>query len=318
MKVQIDPVIDLSPKVSDKEFEDLLPKRLFCKRMSFVISPVNNAIANGLRRTICEELLSKALIFDFNDFKTNNAFSINTMILNRFRQIPIDQSTPLDTVFELHEVNKTDREVYVYSGQMRIKHGALKRLPFNENIPLFTLEPGKEVSIDNIRIVTDYGYNYAGHALACNVVSLAEDQKPVDLFSDAPDRGIPSRLSNPQKWRIAFNTTGAMDPYEMVRAACDNIIERMGTVEKLLYSIVASGDLHVLVINGETDTVGNLLMRTILDLYPSVDFVAYDVTTGRRQVTIKIRTAEDVSMVFKAAIRQIVATYNDIKKSFSK
>lgn len=319
VRVKVDEVIDLSPKVNDRELDHLMPKRLFCKRLSFTLKDTNRAVANGIRRTVMSELLVKALTFDYEDFSTTNPFLINTMILKRFRLIPIDQAVPDDAVFELHAANKTNHVAYVYTRQISIKAGAgLKGLPFNENIPLFTLEAGTSVDIKNIRVISDYGYNFAGHAVAYNATSLALDQKPINLFlpADDPNRGIPSRQSNPREWRITFNTTGAMAPHDIVRAACDNIIERLRNVEKLLYSIQASKDLHVLTINGESDTIGNLIMCTGLEIYPDIDFITYVTSVGKRRCTIKVRTTEDITILFKTIIRTIVAQFTEIKKAF--
>lgn len=312
-------ITDLTPVIKDPSLTHLIPKTLFPKHVTFVISEASNAVANGIRRTLANELLTSVMWFEYEHFTSNNPFSINSMILNRFRLIPIDQKTPIDAVFELDVQNKSDKEAYVYTSQIKIinpgsKNGTpLKKLPFNETFPLFTLLPGKWLRITKITMYRGFGYKFAGHSLSSNCVCLPLDQKPINLYLPPDsDRGIPSRLSNPRKYSIEFNTTGAMDPAAMMVAVCDNIIAR---VQNLLYSIEASNNIYIINIDGESHTIGNLLMRTITDLY-EIMAVTYNVDSVARKVTLRIRCDEDINTLMTSVIKHIVRQYTDIKKAF--
>lgn len=313
-------ITDISPKVKNPEIAKLLPKTLFPKRLEFQISPVSNAVSNALRRTVECELLVKALWVDLEDFETNDMFHIQEMIMERFRMIPIDQNTPLDTIFELSATNDTATVRDVKSSEIRIhytsgKGSALKKLPFNETFTLFTLNPGKTVKIKKITIHSAYGFTSGDgmHAVAVNAASIAIDQIPINHYEGV---GIPSSISNARVWKISFNTNGTMEPKAIVAAACDNIIARVETVHELLYSIENNGDEYLLIINGESHTIGNLFMRTIVDLFPDIRAVTYTTANVGRVCSIRIRCDEDINTVYEVAVKYLVNLFTDIKKYF--
>lgn len=304
---------DLTPKVDDPAIIQLLPKTLFPKQLSFELSGVNNAIANGLRRAIASEILVSALWFEYDDYECTNPFCINTMIRNRIQCMPIDQSTPLDAVFELDYQNKTDNVIDVKSGSIRAVGGG--KLPFNETFTLFTLEPGKSIKIKRITIRQDYEYNFAGYCLGFNAVCLPLDQTPINAFEPAAG-GISSSVANPTKYRIQFNTNGGMDTRRIVLAACDSIITRVQNVQNILYMISAEDNIYLLTIVGESDTLGNLFMRHINDLYPNIHSVTYTNDPVIRSLELKIICDEDIVSLFGSVIDHIVKQFTAIRAAF--
>jgi hypothetical protein len=153
-------ITDMSPKIKDSSLEKFLPKILFPKHMEFQISGVSNAVSNAIRRTIACELLVSGLHAEYESIQTNDMLIIPEMLVKRFRMIPIDQTTPLDAIFELTATNTTDIVRDVKSSEIRIvspgkgtkERPQLKKLPFNETFTLFTLEAGKSIKIENIGI----------------------------------------------------------------------------------------------------------------------------------------------------------------------
>ncbi len=326
IKVNNIQVSDLTPNIKDASLTHLLPTTLFPKRISFDVEGVSSAVSNGLRRTVMNEMLATAMWFEYEHYSSDNPFAINSMILNRIRLIPIDQRTPIDAVFELDVQNKTDRTQYVYARDIRIinpggkmannsKTTPLKKLPFNETFALFTLEPGRWLRISKITVRQDYGYQFAGHSLTSNAVSLPLDQKPVNPY-DPNAGGIPSRMSNPRHYRIAFNTTGAMEPKDIVVAACDNLIARLQNIQNLLYSIESSDDMYVLKIEGESDTISNLITKTTDDLYPDIRAAVANVDSVVRRTSIRIRCDEDINLLYNTVTKHIIRQYTEIKKAF--
>ncbi|QYB17665.1 putative DNA-directed RNA polymerase subunit IIi [Pacmanvirus S19] len=318
-------ITDLMPKIKNPAFEKYLPKTLKKKRMSFQISGVNNAESNAIRRTIGCELLVSGLHAEYENIKTNDLFIIPEMMVQRFRMIPIDQNTPLDAIFELDVINKTPNVIEVKSSEMRIvssgkgtkERPALKKLPFNETFTLLTLEPGKYIKITDIGIHQDYGFRegYGTHVVAVNATSTAVDQKPINMYEPEAG-GIPSAISNPKVWKISFNTNGTMEPKDIIVAACDNIIGRINSISELLYWIENNNDEYILTVNGESDTIGNLLMRTISDIFPDIRAVTYSTSSVGRILTVRIRCDEDINTIYNNSIKHIVQVFTEIKKYF--
>lgn len=307
-------VTDLSPKVKNPAIQKYLPSGYFPKHIEFNIKGVSNAVSNGLRRTIGGELLVKALFAEFENLTTTDVFIIPEMVLKRLRMIPLDQSTPLNATFEIDATNDTPNVRDVKSSEIKII-GGMKKLPFNETFTLFTLQPGRACNIKPIGIHQAYGFTEGDgmHCVACNTVSICTDQTPINMYTG---EGISSSVANPREWKIAFNTNGTMAPKDIVKSACDNIIARVMSVQELLYSIENKNDEYSLTIEGESDTLGNLFMRTISDLYPDIRAVTYSGVNVGRTLTIRVRCDEDINTIFTTAIKQIVKTYGDIKKYF--
>jgi len=310
--------VDMRPKLKNPALNIFLPKYYFAQRLEFDIHNVSNAVSSAIRRTISTELLVKAMICKYEDIATTDIYIIPEMIIKRISTLPLDQSCPLDMTLELTAANHTATTRDVKSHEIRVVNGGkgntLKHIPFNDNITLFTLQPGKTAKISNIRINQSYGYVSGDgmYVVAFNAVSIALDQAPNDMYDESSTQGVSSSMMNARQWRIRFNTNGIMPTTAIVAAACENIISRVTFVAGLLESINMKNDEHILNINGESSTIGNLFMRAICDLYPDIGAVTYSVADIERICTIHVRCNEDIEEVFRAAIAEIVSTFKTI------
>ncbi len=317
-------VTKLTPKTNSPAINKLLPKTLIPVHCEFKISGVSNAVSNAIRRTIACELPVNAMFAEYSSLVTNEVFIIPEMVLERFKMIPLDQKCPLDAVFELNAVNHANVLRDVKASEIKIIYGGsnsagskkLTQLPFNDTFTLFTLHPGKHCIIKNIHIKSGVGHmNGEGmYALAVNTASVALDQKPINTFEPNGDGGICSRVADPRVWKVSFNTNGSMDPEDIIKYACDNIVERIGIVADLLYSIENNQDEYTLLIPNETHTIGNLFMRMILDLYPSIRGVVWCDAVIGRSCTLKIRTDDDINEIMTSAIKTLIAQFKRIKE----
>jgi DNA-directed RNA polymerase subunit L len=313
--------------LKDKSLAHLIPTRLIPQHCEVTISGVNNAVSNGIRRTIACELPVFALNCEYADITTNDMHIIPEMIQKRLMQIPIDQKIQ-DIVLELEIVNKGPVAIDIKTKDFRIVKGDRGGRPFNDTLTLLTLAPEKYIKITNIRLTRDYGY-IEGHGmqvLAINTVSVCTDQIPINMYAswtaekDGENKpntepvGIPSRLADPQVWKISFNTNGTLDPKEILQMACDNIIERLGVVTDLLPNIENNDDQYILTIHGESHTIGNLLMKTICDMYPDIKMVTYNVMSVERQVTIRVRCDDEIKSVFTNVINRLAEIFRSIKR----
>ncbi len=314
---------DLRPVLIDKSLNHLLPSTLFPQYIEFIVSPVSNAVSNAIRRTVACELLTIAMFAEYESLTTNEPFIIPEMVLRCLRMIPIDQKCPLDATFALKVVNSTGVTRDVKSGEIVITNPGkgsdkLKHLPFNTTFTLFTLQPGKSCVINDIGINAAYG-STAGDGMQVMAVNAAHepmDQIPINTFEPNGGNGIPSRLSNPRVWKLHFNTNGSLPPKEIVVRACDNIIARVQAVQDLLYSIESNGDEYILIVPGQSHTIGNLFMRTISDLFPEIRAVTYSPSNIGVVCTLRVRCDEDINMIYKTTIKHLIGLFGEIKKYF--
>lgn len=296
---------------ADGHLDHLVPKRLIPAKASFEIAGINNTIANGLRRTLALEIQVKSLTFEFDDFKTNNDFTIIDMIQTRVRLIPIDQSTSLSLVLSLDVHNDGMDLLEVYGRDIK----GTKTLPFNDTFVLMTLEPGKFIKIDRITVAQGYGKDFAGFSVAFNDAALALDQWPINPFR--PEKGgIPSSLSDPRHYAVNFTTNGTMPPEEIMKAACDSITERLTDYREMLDKIETTGDYSTLTTLGTGDTIGNLLMRAILDIEPDIPAVTYSTDQANNGMTLKIRGATHPDKLVSSAIDYLVEKFAVIANLF--
>jgi hypothetical protein len=110
---------------------------------------------------------------------------------------------------------------------------------------------------------------------------------------------------------LRFVTNGAASAGYILRAGCDDLIARLHAVTQLLDTIQHSGTEYVLSIPEGTDTIGNLYMRTILDLFPESD-VVYRVGAERESI-ITVRTNENINNVFGKVTSYLVTVYESIR-----
>ena len=314
-------VTNLTPKINDPELIKLLPTVNIPDHMEFVLSGVDNSVSNAIRRTIACELLVSGLNITVDDIETNDEFIISEFITSRIKLIPIKQSCPLDAVFELYVENNTPVVMDVKTGQITIVNKGsphpLKSIPFNETFTLLSIQPGKSIRIKNIRVMQNYCKKdtFGGYAVASNVTSVAQDQIPINMYE--PDsKGIPSSVSNPQVWKISYNTNGTIPAKDIVPATCDNIIERSKNVKELLYSVIQNEKEYLLTVQGETHTMGNLLMRAVLALYPDIPSVVYKADDNNDSMTLRIASHDDAVEIIENAIDHIIKIFTRIRTYF--
>lgn len=294
-------------------FQNLVPDRLFPVIVSFELSgaDINNAVCNAIRRTIACELPVWAMHVNYEDIKTTDPFIIPEMIQQRLTLIPIDQSIDKSSVFSISVVNNTEETLDIKTGEMTT---SLKRLPFNSTFTLVSIQPGTTFEIKNIKLKQDFSYvdGLAGHSLAHHCSSVALDVDPLNTYEGT---GIPSRESNPLHWKISFRTSGTMSPKDIVRQACENIIERVKMVGNALDDMQTNGTTYVLVIDNESHTIGNLFTKTICDLFPNIGLITYRQHPTERTITIQCRCDDDINIVFQAAIDHLEKLFTKIATS---
>lgn len=146
------------------------------EHITFAIRNTDTATANGLRRTLIEELPVKILHAEVSDIDTNEEYLIRDELLDRIRAIPINQSVNSDQKFTIDVVNtnKSQRINHVYSSQISgNEHGKLADKMYR----IAELHVGRYLRVDNIRTIEGYGYMHANFRLTCGV-----EYRPLDYI----------------------------------------------------------------------------------------------------------------------------------------
>ncbi len=294
--------IKLVPKCKNPAAAKLLPTVLVPVKCSFTLHNVNNAISNGLRRTIACELPVKYLFTDHVNIITNDDFILSEMVINDIKSIPIKQSAS-NVTFKCNVKNMTTMPLDVKSGDLISSDG---KDYFNETITICTIMPGRSFEIDKISI--ESGINYikgnGNVSLASAVSSTCIDVLPLS------EGGQSCSVSNPRVWAVTFITNGTILPKDIITNACESLISRVGVVPAIEPIIV--GNKYSINVPNESATIGNLFMKTIINLYPKIHHVRFDPSPFDRNVSIEITCDEPIDEIITAAHDFIIIAYKKI------
>ncbi len=312
------------------------------QEFSFELHGVNIAIANGIRRVIESGVPVKCFNVSPDDIESNDPYVIPEYIVQRIRLIPCKQTININSGFGLDYINNgyDIQEVMTaeikYGGliaeksekrggslpdsndkspqtETSLKSGAAENSNlFDGTIALTDLNPNCFLRIKNIRVVWGRGYDYGGFTVAHGCVCL-----PLWAANQAP-YSISSSCSDIRDHLIRFQTNGTEPPPSIVKRACSEIISRLKSAETKLATNLHTRDsetdhVHRLVIEGEDDTIGNILMKTILDIEPEISACVYTVNNIDRNMHLELRHMEPKHLIMKA-IHDSVNLLGDIAK----
>lgn len=287
-----------------------LPTVLTPQSVSFELHGVNIAIANGIRRVIEGEFPTKSLNFDIDgdNFETNDPFVLNDFIRTRIRCIPVHQSIKKDSVFSIDVLNTSHQNI-------EVKSSAIKPNPklFDETISITELLPNKYIKIKKIYVDEGQSRFYGGFTVSSGSACVVLDVKPLNMYTRS---GTPASEADPRSFRITFDTNGTIEPKKIVTQSCDEIIKRLAHIKGMLYKLVKTEDIHQLRVEGENDTTGNILMKTICDIFPDIPSCVYLVNLIDKSMTINLRTSDPVD-VLESAIAEATKILEKIKSSVS-
>lgn len=306
-------VKDLIPDVPAYA-RNLMPKSaLVQQEFSFELHGANIAIANGLRRVIESGVLVKSLFAAQEDIESNDPFVIPEYIAQRIRLIPCRQNVPLSAIFAVDLINNTADIMEVLAGNILGENNEAKsaKTPyFDDTITLTDLNPNKFLKIKKITVMQGRGYDYGGFTVAHGCVCLPLDKNLPEKMS--------SSVSDVRDHLIRFQTNGTEKPEVIVKNACEEMIERLKTIDSKLATHLhtqgtANSKIHRLVIEGEDDTTGNILMKTILDIEPDISACVYTVNSIDKNMQLEIRHLEPKHLISRA-IYESVQILNAISK----
>jgi len=301
------------PTVNNPAVAGLLPTTTFATRFEFIVKGINNAIANAIRRTVYMELPNYSMTIAPGTFRSTDPFLLIDMITRRIQLIPILQS-PSDVpsaAFELNETNKGNWPIDITSAALRARKGPRGRI-FNDTFVICTLQPGKSLAF-SATVEQGRGISDARFATVSKAVSIPIDQRPINQF-DAREREpwLPENdkatyvrscsASHPRNYLMQFESHGTEDPIALIARACADLQRRLDAVLAVEPQIYQDQDLKTITIHGETATIGNLLMRCCLEVYPGIPAIIYAVDDRTDTLKISIRTDDQVDKVMAATV----------------
>lgn len=312
-------------------YKDSYGLDLFPEKISFEITNTNASIANAIRRTLLDELESKQL--DFADSNTEDQITsietddkdiLDDFIRTRIRNIPLNQEVSDSQTYKLHVKNTTAVPIIVRSDQ--IIGG--KKGDFNKTFRLFTLNPSKEITINNIHVVRGYGYQDASFSIVGGVGYKALDEIPL---SEDKSKGKSSLECNPAHYYMEVTLNGNINPKKLLKKCMENILERIIRVENAfeeakksdedvyesdVLDIIYEAKKNIYRIHNETYTIGNLLSRAIYNLDTTIPMVNCTVPhpDSRLVVVNVITTPSNRNKIFGDAIKKIKAEFTSLAK----
>lgn len=305
-------VTKLGPTVKDPDVTALLPTVFRCTKVTAEMVGVNVAIANALRRTLMGGIPVICMDFEPQALKTNDEFVLVDMLRRRINLIPIRQDLDPTTQFTVHAANSTEALVTVKSSSIVPVKGNIKDV-FNETYDLVDLHPTKALSIDKITIIRGYGNEDARHVAVFRGAVVPMDQVPINQFTG---EGVSSALSDPRHHKITFHTNGNIDAKYAVDLACAEMLAMIERGRKAIPHLQTRDMLTSVSFDGANDTLGNMLLRTGYDIYPSGADFRYNVDELSGKITFELRTAEDPAVVLGAIFSELRVTIERLRAQF--
>ena len=231
------------------------------ERISIEIKGVPTAVANAIRRVMCDEMEGHRLAFRDDTYvieKTTDPFMINQFVRGQITRIPLRPCIPDGIIKEvrwgLDIKNGTTGVLTVYSGDLRVTHGKLTEHLFNPTFELLVLQPGRSIYLKNIYIVKGRGREDGSFKVASqctlrhlDIDRLSEKEIGKRGTLDTNPRHIPadwsgykesSLISNPRHHLIEATIPAVPRNSDLslsvVINACTNIKARLKFVKSLL------------------------------------------------------------------------------------
>lgn len=320
----------IEPHVTSRAAREALPRfGIWPMSVGLVIRGLNTSYVNAIRRILLGEFETVALALDTSTWITDDDFPIIEMIARRIALIPINQdAVAIGATFSLDAHNDSDEPRDVMTAEL-IATGASARtpLPFFETINIVTLGPHRSIKF-TIRV--ERGIGDASFALTSRAVCKPLDQRPApseDYVEPVMPKGaydgtvtyLPTAcVSDPRVHLLEFDLTGTHN----VRALLIRVIAALrARVEQISVAPVIITDagsgagaepvpVHVIKMQGETYTIGQLFTHVCLETHPGLDSAVCNVDDLTGELSIRIRSSVEKTEAVIA--RTIAAITNNL------
>ena len=288
-----------------KSAEKWYPDRLFPERITIDIKGLHNAYTNSLRRVINSEVQTYILTFDDDNYRTNDGFLNNDYIRRNINLVPINQEfLDPNKKYYINVVNDADNEhKNVYTSDL-LEHSDNKNnnKPIdicNSNIKLFDLSPKSYIAINNVHFISGKGENLACFNAAFRTVNIPMDDN-----------------SSSEHNQIRFETNGNIDPKNLVRNACLELISKIKNLQNYENTVQSKDDYYYISIKNEDDTLGYIFTKSAMEVFPNIKAITYTVSISGQSLIIKFKYNEPQKFI-ESTIKNLLNIYNELYKSIN-
>lgn len=227
-------------------------------RVEVELRGVPTAVANALRRVLCDEMRGRCLIAEKppTTSGTTDPFMLDQFVQNRISMIGLRARIPDDIVrtvrFAIDVRNDTASVMTVYSGDLKVSSGSLGDPIFDPTYEIAIVQPGQVLRVEDIRIEEGFGRDFAAYQVCVRTYLRHLDLKEVPKKETHEEGGKScdesgfvesSLIANPRHHVVGFTlpivpdgAAGVDDVKTVLADACRNIKERLRLVQSVLES----------------------------------------------------------------------------------
>ncbi len=295
--------------------------------LQFQLINSNEAFANSIRMVFNDELLVKYLDVSIFDLNTNDKYILPDNIIERIALIPLNQNVNSDKKYKLHIMNNSNDIIKIYSKELKTMNED-KSIDFNPNILLCTLKPNKSLTINNIKINQEYGFNnhiFSLGSFAYEIINT--DFNTLSLNNNCTD------------FQLELIPNANIPLEDLVHKIYDNLYIRLKKIQndintyqlenhsndisKILTDLFiiknsnsnGTNQLYEIHIMHEFNNIGHLLTRYIYNLDNNIELINYKLEHPLRHKLIINIKHNQYKKLCNDAINNIIKDLNIFKTS---
>lgn len=294
---------------------ELLPKQPR-EVVSFDMHGAYVELANGLRRTLIEEIPVICLHVEEQDVETDDEFIMLHLLQRGINMLAINQHVNHTAVndMRLSITNNTAEVLCVTAADLL---GGSKVI-VHKHVPIINLRPGCSLKIGRFSIQQGMGKDDMQRFSFLNNVSYSI--RGVEHYNNLTKRGKRAIEYDPDTFTMSYETCGTCDALYPIKLACESMIARLKKISTILnghdpemqLTVTAHDSYHEYKIMGFYITEANMIAKQCYRLDPNIEFVSGGVQRFDSQIcNVKIKHAEHLAILKKAvekAIRDVEHT----------
>jgi DNA-directed RNA polymerase subunit L len=311
------------------------------------IKGIPTSYINAIRRVAMDELTGYALNANTeSDWNSTEELMIPEFVAQRISLVPLKPNiSDIGNIkYELFAENKTTEIMSVYTKDLKLVSGKITEPIFNPTVKLCILNPGKKIYIKNITIITGKGKNNSmfqrvkcGTYKHLDIEEFSKEQIIGNIennkeYANYSGYKVSSMVSNPRHHVFKCIVNATNNNPEEIRLlfidVCDNVKRRLKYIlshievnntdhsQSIEYNVFTTNNgiyEGVLEISNETYTIGELLKRTIYDLYPDIINIKYVIISHVYKLILTIQYREHVTDLLIKSLKYCIGVFDTIQ-----